>query len=766
MGAELSVSLNKMPDNTTIFQKTSNTIETMNRILDFLLMNSDVRDMISLGDTEKCKKWLIFGEDKLKEVFDKVKISPDVKEGTLFIKKLDVLIKGQDSTSKEGCRLLAFFFIRLFQVVGALSLSIMDTRLPENDYQAQPTLDIQQEKNRIPLLKIKEDKPKSFLGMFKGGTIQLPENLNFLNIHVRYSESDKSLILRYPYIGSTKKLDYYNDPVGYILKADANSLYIEYKSGANNTILFRINKKDNERVIIISDVKRNNQDIRLRTNEYTFGFGDQNIVYIKYKDEDSSRTDDINFTKFIGEQYLIKEIETKPASTIAQLFKKYNYIEKSSDENFYKLRGFNIGSDSKIIISKTDYLNSINPTFEFIVTTDYENKKITLKCSFKIKVLEENDAIQIKIDELQNISNQYKEIPIAFEEDENDENTKPTDSTDPSKRRFTIKSGFGASNQPTFGRTDQTIIQFLQVRFKDIFEKFIKQISEGFVKSKRGILIPPKEGEANELKFIQLWRAVASDPPIKAFCTARALQLLDKSGLYSSITPNTLQFIRSTKLPEKITPHVSNSKFPLIQNRSLPSLGQPITTAEGLAALQTLYNPISEQYVKPTVNSGFFGLFAKNPDADRLKKQDSLEKLILSFRTDENKLSNTISQLSQITDINPRNISSFDPKNNLPKLKALRLQAIKLFQIQFYHTQKVNQLLNKLFKIDNRIELRPDILSKGVNGIEEIAQEARDLLTDYYAGCQTEYIKGVDILSGKVKVVVNSSTTNTNTNIK
>ena len=50
MGAELSVPLSRMPDNTTIFQKTSNTIEAMNRILDFLLINSDVKDMISLGD--------------------------------------------------------------------------------------------------------------------------------------------------------------------------------------------------------------------------------------------------------------------------------------------------------------------------------------------------------------------------------------------------------------------------------------------------------------------------------------------------------------------------------------------------------------------------------------------------------------------------------------------------------------------------------------------------------------------------------------------
>ena len=41
--------------------------------------------------------------------------------------------------------------------------------------------------------------------------------------------------------------------------------------------------------------------------------------------------------------------------------------------------------------------------------------------------------------------------------------------------------------------------------------------------------------------------------------------------------------------------------------------------------------------------------------------------------------------------------------------------------------------LNKLFVVKNNLELNPDILAKGVRGIEEVASETRDLLAKYYS---------------------------------
>lgn len=779
MGAELSVPLSRMPDATTIYQKTNNTIEVMNRILDFLLINSDVRDMISLSDQEKCKNWLIFGKERLSEVFDKVQISPErEKDGTLYIKKLDVLKKSQDKSAENGCRLLAFFFIRLFQVVGALSLSIMDTKLPENDYKSQPTLDVQQEKGRVPLLKIKKDKPSSFLGLFKGGAIKLPDNFIFKeHIIVDPNNENRLILVERTRSGTTIK---YTPKPGYTINLVNNTnILFQYNYNDTNEISFIIEPSQPKYDIFrIVEVKRNNLPIRLTNTNYNWEYSTNRTVLVSYSesaDEKNKKT--IDFTDFIDIN-LIKEIRLKPISLIGQILKKYDYIDTSErlSKGYYSIRNINILGNSSIQVEINDFLSNEFPTFIFLVKTTYENRNIDIQIDFKIKIIEEKIGTEylLQIYDLKFIKPiAYKGEPVVFEEteEEKQENTDNSNNSEkkiktdnPYTRRFTVKKGPSViTSDPTYGT--QKIPQFLELRFKNFVKEFLKELGEGFVKSKRGYQAPPKEGMANELKFTRLWRAVAADPPIKAFCTARALQLLDRSGLYSSLTPDSLQFISSTKLPEVVYPHVSNSKFPLIQNKSLPGPGQPITTAEGFAALSTLYKTPSDQFVKPQANTGFFGLFASDPEQDRRKKQDSLEKLIRSFTTDENKLGNAISELSQITDIRPTNVSSFQTTKpeDRAKLRALRIQAIKLFQIQFNHTRKVNQLLNKIFKMEGRIELRPEILSKGVNGIEAIAQEARDLLTEYYAGCQTEYVTGVNILTGKTKVVSRPAN-NANTN--
>jgi hypothetical protein len=70
-----------------------------------------------------------------------------------------------------------------------------------------------------------------------------------------------------------------------------------------------------------------------------------------------------------------------------------------------------------------------------------------------------------------------------------------------------------------------------------------------------------------------------------------------------------------------------------------------------------------------------------------------------------------------------------------------------LYQRQFSHTKNVGKLLRKIFIINTNITLNPSIMEKGIKGIEEVALEARELLTSYYADCQSEYNIGVKALS-------------------
>jgi hypothetical protein len=176
--------------------------------------------------------------------------------------------------------------------------------------------------------------------------------------------------------------------------------------------------------------------------------------------------------------------------------------------------------------------------------------------------------------------------------------------------------------------------------------------------------------------------------------------------------------------PKSIKPFVFNTKFPLIANKSLPSPGSPVLLTPAIKSLQTLYETPSKNILE--INSN-----------DVKNKEISLDKLIKAFNssgTSFDKIFELKGSLSKSEYTDAKTIS------------GVRNAAIKLFQTQFEHSKKVEQLLKKIFIIDNTITLNSNILDKGVRGIEEIAKEARELLTDYYSNCQNNYMDGVRLL--------------------
>ena len=229
----------------------------------------------------------------------------------------------------------------------------------------------------------------------------------------------------------------------------------------------------------------------------------------------------------------------------------------------------------------------------------------------------------------------------------------------------------------------------------------------------------------SRVKYMDLWKALQMKPPVKAFCTARALQLLNSSGLNETV-------------PKEIYSLIFNLKFPLIINKSLPTPGEKIVDALPFKVLQHLYNFPEE--LKKGDKEGDKGINLP-ANYDQLKKL-SIGKLLLSFGVEgENKT------IQDIIEMEGKKISSNGVEKDPLKIRQLRSQAILLFKEQFRHTAAVNKLINKIFIIKNSITLNPVILAEGVLGIEKIAIEARDMLVDYYSKCQTEYNIGVKILT-------------------
>ena len=71
-----------------------------------------------------------------------------------------------------------------------------------------------------------------------------------------------------------------------------------------------------------------------------------------------------------------------------------------------------------------------------------------------------------------------------------------------------------------------------------------------------------------------------------------------------------------------------------------------------------------------------------------------------------------------------------------------------MLEFQKQHTQKVNKLLMKMFKIEKTplaLKLQPSIKSGGKDAINKIGVEAHDLLMEYYKMSEAFYVRGVTL---------------------
>lgn len=705
MGADISIPLQRLPNRSEIQDKTETTIFLMNRILDFILRNADIADIVSLATDEGCKKYIIIAESKLSVLFNKIRIQPELgTDGTLYLKKVTDLEKEskQGGLNKLYCEMLSFFFIRLFQIVGALALSVIDTSIPLQDY-LQEQKAVSYERKGIPFFKQEEEKKKGLFGrIFRGGALT-GENIilgkyKFLNNYLTFINTNKYQL------NSFAKAERGGNELkpGVFISIDDNDKFkVNYNDGANN-ISFNFEINDAEDIINISNIILNEIKISITNPNNTFA------INLEKKGRATVGSESKDFADYIMSR--IDIIKKSPKSQTINLLKSLNYLIDYKDL-WYKIK------DTNIFIEKSREKDD-NPLFLFKKESKVKGKDIEFK--FIITITNDNNSYNLKIDII--------EIPKGIYLDTTLE---PNDVT------FNIASDPYSKAVPLYNK--QTIPKFLENQMMKLYQRAEESIEYGIKKGKEGYVRPLADIKVknNLLKYTELWQRLSSDTPIKSFCVARALQLLNVSGL-------------SRVAPKSITPFIFNTKFPLIANKSLPSPGSSIVLTPAIKSLKTLY-------VTPSSN------ILTISQSEKDSKDANLGDLIRAFNSsgksfeDIFELSGTLSQ-SEYTDT--RTIS------------AVRAAAIKLFQTQFEHSKKVERLLKKIFIIDNTITLNPDILDKGIRGIEDIAKEARELLTDYYSNCQTNYMDGVRILQNpsappivnRVNNVARSNNTQLNNN--
>jgi hypothetical protein len=113
-----------------IFELTKNTRSIMNILLEYMLKEITVRDFLALSNPTECKKYVLFMANNLHKHFYELQISPiKDKKGIIAFRPVKDLINPPESLEKEKqslCLVLAYYYTRIFQIYGALALTLVD----------------------------------------------------------------------------------------------------------------------------------------------------------------------------------------------------------------------------------------------------------------------------------------------------------------------------------------------------------------------------------------------------------------------------------------------------------------------------------------------------------------------------------------------------------------------------------------------------------------------------------------------------------------
>lgn len=225
-----------------------------------------------------------------------------------------------------------------------------------------------------------------------------------------------------------------------------------------------------------------------------------------------------------------------------------------------------------------------------------------------------------------------------------------------------------------------------------------------------------------------------------SFCVARALQLLDANTLYQPRTQQSLSGVCKSPF-DVVGTSVPQSKQALDRVPGLKALDQLFYTQPSLDQRNEFVVKVSDLEQYATFLKEMSDMFGRGSS----QTLTSLDKVLVK---DPNCPTTAINKYLQIQD--PKTVQS-----------VLGIVG-KMFARQKSHTEAVIKFLTtRLFKIQVKkdprtgisgrmIDINPLILQKGVDELNTISREARNILVDYYKGCETLYQEGAkQILSAK-----------------
>ena len=682
----------------------------LNKILNEMMRRADLRDLYSLADPSQCSKYIVVGAKALDKLFTEMQL--DIRkgeDGKILFQKIDKIKKMSEFKDQQMqmCRLLAFFFVRIFRIYGALTLSIMDSELPiadpQNTKSGVPYMD-----TGVPYLRgFPQKKTTWWGGQLTNPSLSDAAGLyKMLNGVLNPSNEDDYLYFPNSSMRIQKNQLFNEDNTTKVFTND-NRPIVEYSTKNEKGVVYALEGRlfiddiQGTKKVILQNMKINNGDVTGPLDYVAFdpSYGSSGgQLYGILKNMFISVFNRAYPPEFYPMRFLIEN----------------RIIENTIGQPYVRLAG------SDLYINTPDrYRESqkIPVSYNTSVTVQANNsstKKINVSITIGLNIRKEDRAAEgitytLDIDPIRTTPLEYMDIMRVMQFKNN---------------TFTLQ---GSRIQNAKGRS---IPEHLQHYMEKAVRNDTETTEQGaYSKDTRGFLKAPKiSGTDPFFNVTGLWTGLSKNPPVKAHCIARAVQLLNVAAIQD---PSTGVAYSS----------VCDIKFPYITNNSLPTPGQTILTEDGINALANLYiDNFSGNVLTPTNTEEFkafrkrlkylFGRFEKESDVTSAPGFDNIT---------EQK--------------NPMQICQGDKKLQIQRELAskLRQKTYSLVQQQKEHVARVMLLLFKLFdeqsiRSGGELKIHGYVLSNGVEALNKLAEEARGLLINYYSNCEETYKDGlVDI---------------------
>lgn len=763
----------------------------LNVILREMFRRADLVDLYSLADPDRCSKYVVVASDALKKLFTSINLEPKSgPKGEIYFQKIEGIVKAAHMRAEQDnmCKKLAFFFIRIFQIYAALTLSVMDSDLPENE-PALPSKTGSSDRKGLVVLStpqlqgFAQPARRGFFGsggallpgaalvpgvapvpgtVYGSGSYYLDEASPYSILNTYLVAPDRGDVnsagdMRFQdftsmAIPQASLYDFPGMPPAArgavrAMKAFAQPPPAPPAAGAGPFVMYSFRNGDIQRVINATLLLNREGDVmtvRLdNTRLIPIAGADarppkpsiSGVLKYQHADDKNPIGGSNNNTTLPG---VIKELFMKvfeelepPVFSPVAFLKKYNII-KSTDVGPVQIPGTKITAidlNARVEIPIT-YEDNMDVGDKEKVRVSIENISFTVnKIRRRLATEPQEYSVIINLDGLRTRPSELKAMIRSTRTGK-----------DPTRRQRTFSTGMADSTAPLSER-GETIPAFLQ----RAFESILSDLSEKEDRSDGGISYDkegrPKpydsEGVDEPFKIKRLWEALARNPPVKAHCVARATQLLNVRAIRD---PSTGEAYSSA----------CNVKFPYIVDGSLPTPGKAVTSEEGVYAMAMLFvDKLSNDTHMPQVtNTPEFTAFRK-----RLRfsfgRYASLEATPVPA-------DDTMASVSerQMGFCRGRPDSRIRVEGGI--LRELRGKANELMAQQTVHVAAVMRLMFKLFDEkqvrSGALAINPNIMVGGMDAINKLAEEARNLLVKYYSDCEKTYNQGLMALYNKSTV--------------